>query len=93
MSSTLTKVSDIIEQLGCLLADADAVLERLERRFRVSDVVKLLEFVHAISSAAGFLQSVDPASQVNDLPLVDDQSSGEGLESDSPQEEEDSEEC
>lgn len=88
-SSSATKVSDIIEKLGCLLADADAVLERLERRYRLLDVEKLSEYVQEISSGVGFLLSVDPASSSVDLPVVDDQSSdGADCESDSALDEE-----
>lgn len=91
-SSYVTKVSDIIEKLGCLLADADAVLERLERRFRHTDAEKLSAFVGEISSGVGFLLSVEAGSSNLDLPLVDDQAS-DGEESDSPLEEEAQDEC
>lgn len=89
----VTKVSDIIEKLGCLLADADDVLARLERRYRLSDVEKLSEFVQEVSSGVGFLLSVEPGSSSVDLPLIDDQSSdGADYEDDSPLDEEESEE-
>lgn len=72
-SSPVLSLPQLLEALGCLLADADDVLARLERRFRLIDVEKLSAFAQKISSVVDLLEKAEPDSQ--GPRLVDDQSS------------------
>lgn len=91
-SSHVVKLSDIIEKAGCLLADADAVLERLERRYRRSDVEKFSAFVHELQCAVEVLENETPGSYELDLPVIDDLASVSESEN-SPLGEEEDDEC
>lgn len=87
-SSPAVNVPYLLEQLGCLLVDADDVLARLERRFRLIDVGKLSALGQEICSVVASLEKAAPDS-LNGLRLVDDQSSAIDSENSS----EDDEEC
>lgn len=86
-SLPVLKTSDFIDLIACLLSDTDDVLASLERRFRPSDVTKLVAYAAAISHAVEQLSNVPLDSLNQDLPLVDDQSLGEESQSDLDEEE------